>query len=382
MIITIIGWYGTETIGDRAILTGLISFFNKSYENFEIKLGSLYPFFSERTVSEDSSLWHKIIGKELKIDIFDSKDYSQLDKAIINSDLVIMGGGPLMHISEMYMIEYAFKRAKKLNTETGLIGCGVGPIFTKKFKKSLINIVQNSDLIILRDNASKKNLEDVFDEFNKTYDFNTVYISYDPAVECCLESNKFLGSEKSSDIIVNLREFPKDYSLEESNLINESLKEFINKLSQRYYDNKIVLMPMHYFYIGDDDRYFLNKIKFELNKDNIFVQNENLTLEKTMAIYKNGYFNVGMRFHSVVLQTILSAKNYVLDYTEPNKGKIFGFLKDIDNNGFYYDRYISLQENKANINIINNVEDEFFYDSEDVKKILNIYVQKLKEIKK
>ncbi len=380
MKITIIGWYGTETIGDRAILAGLISFFNKSYSQFEIKLGSLYTFFSERTIVEDRPLWHKIIGKEVKIDIFDSKNYRELDNAILNSDLVIMGGGPLMHISEMFMIEYAFKKAKKVKKTTGLIGCGIGPIFTKKFKRSLINIVQNSDLIILRDNASKMNLVDIFREFNQVYDFNTVYTSYDPAVECCLESDKFLSSKKSDDIIVNLRQFPQDYSLGESNLINESLKEFIDNLAQKYDKNNIVLIPMHYFHIGDDDRYFLNKIKFELNKDNIFVQNKNLTLEETMTLYKNGYFNIGMRFHSVVLQTILNAKNYVLDYTEPNKGKIFGFLKDIDNSGFYDSRYISLQEKNADIDIVQNINDKFNYDNDVMQNRLNIYIQKLKEI--
>ena len=44
MKITIIGWYGTETIGDRAILAGLISIFNQAYDEFEVKLGSLNPF--------------------------------------------------------------------------------------------------------------------------------------------------------------------------------------------------------------------------------------------------------------------------------------------------------------------------------------------------
>ncbi len=78
MKITIIGWYGTETIGDRAILAGLISFFDKSYVNFEIKLGSLYPFFSERTINEDYSFYKEIIRKDIKIDLFNSKDSKEL----------------------------------------------------------------------------------------------------------------------------------------------------------------------------------------------------------------------------------------------------------------------------------------------------------------
>jgi polysaccharide pyruvyl transferase WcaK-like protein len=379
MKITIIGWYGTETIGDRAILAGLISFFNKSYNKFEIKLGSLYPFFSQRTIDEDSYLWEKIIGKKVEIDIFDSKLTSELDKAIYNSDLIIMGGGPLMHISEMYMIEYAFKKAKKLNKITGLMGCGVGPIFTNKFKKSLIEITNNSDLIILRDSASKENLKRIFKEFNKTYDFDSVNVSFDPAVECCIESDKYIENIKNNNIIINLREFPQDYSLDKSDSINEFLKFFIKKISRDYSEHVIQLIPMHYFYIGDDDRTFLNQIKFELNEKNIVVQNENLTLEETMGVYKNAYFNVGMRFHSIVLQTILSGKNFILDYTEPNKGKIFGFLEDIDSSDFYKNRYISLQDEINESNIVNDISNKFEINQSFISNKLLVYTEKLKE---
>lgn len=57
MEITIIGWYGTETIGDRAILAGIISLLSKSISNLSIRLGSLYPFYSERTLYEDSDFF-------------------------------------------------------------------------------------------------------------------------------------------------------------------------------------------------------------------------------------------------------------------------------------------------------------------------------------
>ncbi len=43
--IAIIGWYGTETIGDRAILAGILSILNKAYGAYDVKLGSIYPFF-------------------------------------------------------------------------------------------------------------------------------------------------------------------------------------------------------------------------------------------------------------------------------------------------------------------------------------------------
>jgi polysaccharide pyruvyl transferase WcaK-like protein len=381
MKITIIGWYGTETIGDRAILAGLFSFFNKSYENFEIKLGSLYPFFSERTINEDYSFYKEIIKKDFKIDIFNSKDSNELLKAIKESDLVAMGGGPLMDLDELFMVEYAFKKARKFGVKTALLGCGVGPLFHKKYRKSVLNISLHSDVIILRDNKSKDNLEDIYKEFNTFFNNALVDTSYDPAVECTVEYSKLNKTKQKEYIAVNLREFPVEYNREnDSKNINEELKLFIKELALKHSNREVRLIPMHYFYIGNDDRVFLNSIALELNLENIKVQNPNLTLKETIEVYQNAYFNVGMRFHSVVLQTIASGRNYVLDYTEPKKGKIFGFLSDIDKNDFYKTRYISLQGDTITADIIKDETEKFSYVKDDVLERLNVYIEKLQKI--
>jgi len=383
MKITIIGWYGTETIGDRDILAGLISFLNKSYENFEIKLGSLYPFFSERTINEDYSFYKEIIKKDITIELFNSKNSEELNVTIQDSDLLIMGGGPLMDLDELFMVEYAFKRAKKHKVKTALLGCGVGPLFHKKYRKSVLNISLHSDIIILRDNKSKDNLEEIYKEFNKSFNSKLINTSYDPAVECTLEFNKLHTIVNQDYIAINLREFPVEYNKSnDSKNINEELQKFIESISVNFKDKEIRLIPMHYFHVGGDDRVFLNGIALKLQKDNIKVQNPNLTLKETIEIYSNAYFNIGMRFHSVILQTISSGKNYVLDYTEPKKGKIFGFLSDIDKNNFYNKRYISLQEDTITTDIIQNTNEKFVYDKNETIQRMDIYIQKLKEIKK
>jgi len=382
MKITIIGWYGTETIGDRAILAGLISFFSKSYDSFEIKLGSLYPFFSQRTINEDYAFYKEIIGKDIKIDIFNSKDSKELLTAIKDSDLVAMGGGPLMDLGELFMVEYAFKKAKKSGVKTALLGCGVGPLFHKKYRKSVLNISLNSDIAILRDNKSKDNLEEIYKEFNKFFDSSLVYTSYDPAVECTLEYNKQNSQVQDDYIAVNLREFPLEYNQQnESRNINNDLRNFIKELAIKYSDKKIKLIPMHYFHIGGDDRVFLNSIALDLKLENIEVQNPNLTLKETIEIYQNAHFNVGMRFHSVVLQTISSGKNYVLDYTEPKKGKIYGFLQDIETNSFYSSRYISLQNDEISIDMLKDENNKFELNINEIEKYMDIYLTNLKELK-
>lgn len=381
MKITIIGWYGTETIGDRAILAGLISLFNKTYQNFEIQLGSLYPFFSERTLNEDYAFYKEIIGIDFKFSIFNSKKSKELNNALKHSDVVLMGGGPLMDLDELFMVEYVFKRAKKLGIKTALLGCGVGPLFQSKYQKSVLEITLNSDLVILRDTKSKENLKALYQTFNMPFNEKKINTSYDPAVECVLEYNKITKCNRENYIAINLREFPREYNKDKnSGNINIDLEKFVSEVSDKFEDREIRLIPMHYFHIGTDDRVFLNKIAQHLNKPNITVQNSNLTLKETIQTYQNAYFNIGMRFHSVVLQSIASGRNYILDYTEPRKGKISGFLMDIDKNSFYTYRYTALQGDKISMDIIKNIDETFTFDNSTIEKNLVIYLNKLKEL--
>lgn len=383
MRIVILGWYGTETIGDRAILAGLISFFNKSFSDFEIKIGSLFPFFTNRTLDEDYDYYKQIVKRDIDIKIFNSRKILELEKAILNSDIVVMGGGPLMHLNELVMIQYAFKFAKKKNKKTAILGCGIGPLFRgQKYRKSVIEIFKFSDITILRDEVSKKNLMEIIDEFGyKTK--KEVYVSFDPAVECAIQYKDIYKQDNINEaqIVVNLRDFPSEYSKKDIKLdINKKLKKLVADISSQYNDKEIILIPHHYFYIGGDDREFLNSIKFSLNRSNLIVQNINLSLVETMQKYNEAILNIGMRFHAVVLQTIVSGKNYILDYTEPQKGKIYGFIKDIDKFNFYGDKYIQLQlEDLKNFNF-NLIEKKFDINKEILKRRNNVYIKLLKSL--
>lgn len=362
MKITILGWYGTETIGDRAILLGIMSLIEEKIGSYNIFLGSLFPFYTERTIKEEKLMISKIINSNCEVSIFNSKNINECREYIKKSDIVLMGGGPLMHIDELNIISFCFKYAKKLSKKTGIMGCGIGPFFSNKYKQLLIEIIENSDCIILRDIVSKNYLEDIYKEFRKTLQKN-ILIDFDPAVKCITSYLKLNNSieKKKNYIVVNLRKFPEEYAKKKSQVvkINQLLVDFVRNLADRFDDKEIILTPMHYFYIGNDDRDFLNEIAFMINKKNVVVQNIALNTKKTLDLFFNADICFGMRFHSVVFQTLVNGNNFILDYTEPNKGKISGFIEMIDKNSFYDDRYISLQENEYNlfdsINITNQV---------------------------
>jgi len=350
--ITIVGWYGTETIGDRAILTGLMSMLSSSFGTLEVFLGSLYPFYSQRMIHDDEGLYNQQIGQEIHISLFDSKNPRELDEAVTQSDLVVMGGGPLMHIQPLYMVDYAFRKAKKLKKPTAVLGCGIGPLFSLQYKKVLLSIIEHSNCVILRDSKSRDSIKDICRKLNYDLGNKEVLVSLDPALKCAWDfKNKGVSlPDEEFYLSVNYRSFPGGYSRKDlSQRINEEIINFTKLLARKNPDYPVYLTPMHYFSVGTDDRIFLNYVKEKCNCSNLVVQNEPLTLAGTMEIFSHSSFNVGMRFHSVLLQTVLSGKNIILDYTEPGKGKINGFIQMIDSSGFYKKRYVNLQESSLSL---------------------------------
>jgi len=378
MTVCIIGWYGTETIGDRGILAGILSIFHKAFgSGFSIRLGSLYPYFTERTIGEDSPYYKKVIGADIPFKLFDSHVARELDKAIEQSDLLLVGGGPLMHINAMFMLEYAFKRAKRKGKKTMLFGCGVGPLHKARHQKAAVALAEYSDSIVLRDTASVNQLQELFKKFGKKWYASKVASSLDPSVQCLLDFEAVSKNPASDDYIsVNFRSFPQEYAGSKTIRVNDLLFDFLGSLSEKFGDKPVRLIPMHYFHIGNDDRDFLNTLALKLNKKNVQVQNANLTLEQTMEVFRNAFLNMGMRFHSVVFQTLLHGGNIILDYTEPGKGKISGFLHDIGGEAFYKTRYINLQSmsqgSRMNFPDV-DVNEKFSFSKEAVLKKLEAY---------
>lgn len=339
MEITIIGWYGTETIGDRAILAGIFRVFSKAYGRFKVRLGSLYPFYTERTMYEDAEFYELAsCNRNLEIVLFNSLNPRELALNIRETDLLVVGGGPLMDLYEMNMLNYSFHLAKKYGIKSVILGCGWGPLSTSQAKRISCDMVSMSALTIFRDLKSKEEYLKIAQDINPN-----VHNLIDPAFIACEVYKENFRKERTEDhISVNFR----DVSLEGTHYFSDSLPEdvfvrIVDDLS-RQSQLPIHLIPMHNFYIGGDDRIILNRIKRALDNKNVVVQQTPLSLCQTMDSYYNAAFCVGMRFHSVVLQTVLNGNNFIVDYTDPVSGKIVGMMKDMGMMESYSERYYSL----------------------------------------
>ena len=365
MKIVIIGWYGTETIGDRAILAGICNVLHKVIGSFEIYLGSLYPFFTERTLYEDHDLIKRLAPGCSHIETFDSRNFRELRKNLVKSDLLIMGGGPLMDLKELYMVEYAFSLSRKKNIKSIVLGCGIGPVFKQWSRKSIVRILSLSGLNIFRDQQSYN----LYESWGiGRHDLTKCCVGIDSAAFCADDFKKNTIRKPSGQIAFNLRNFPKEYvDYNNDNKIDELLIDFMERLGEGVDSSKrILLVPMSYFHLGDDDRNYFDFLLSQVNNSSKYeIQWDPLTLEETMRTFQDAECSIGMRFHSVVLQSILCSNNYALDYSGFKTGKIWGFLSDVGRVGIDAEweksHYFALQ-NLSGSKINLTLDHDSFYD--------------------
>ena len=362
MKLCVLGWYGSETLGDRAILDGIIHIYSQLFDSLEVDIGSLFPVLTERTIFEDEPFMSR--HANLKVGLFDSRDKKTLKCFIEKSDMVIMGGGPLMDLELIYIIRDAFGYAKKKGKITGIIGCGYGPLANPDYTKCVADIISHSDVTIMRSLKCEERAKKLCNHCKYK-----IFTGMDPAELSAIEYSRNNGAvEKDNQWIVNIRDLK--YVYPNVFFDDAKLEECIRYLSERV--ENILLLPNHYFSIGGDDRYVMNKMSFVIDSQNIKVQQIPLNLKATYDVIARAKGCIGMRYHSIVFQTYLNGNNYIIDYTNPEKGKIPAFLDRIDKNGFYTDRYINVFKPEA-INFDLQNENRFSFHRDEFSRNVELY---------
>lgn len=377
MKVCIIGWYGSETLGDRAILAGILAFLSEAFDDLHVSLGSLFPFFSERTVSEDADLWKTLTDQTIALELFDSTRKGALERAIRNADLLLLGGGPLMDLRDMQLLAYGFRYARRKRVKTGVFGCGIGPLKQNASRKAAAEILSTADFAVFRDSLAEKAAADLCGgrQINSS-------CAIDPAAYCAVlyKQSKPLP-DRTRSISINLRKIFQEYGEEGlGTRFEDFAAELVKRITDANADHKIYLVPNHYFVVGRDDRSFLNQVKYRLHNREIRVQNRPLSLRETMDMYGSSACCVGMRFHAVVLMAILNGRCRVVNYTGSQAGKIAGFMADFDRQRYFgRGRMVALDAEEWNLSAFDNMTTDgvFVPDAERLDGAFDTYRQVL-----
>lgn len=342
--VLIVGWYGTETAGDKAILWTIINRLRcRSIAPQEVYVSSLYPFISQWTI------------KEMQLDnVSIVETYSkEFERVCDEVDEIIVGGGPLMDIEPLNHILYAFMRATRHKAITRIEGCGIGPLSSPLYTRLVSEIIRLSDHITLRDSASvNRCLQDfAISDVETVPDPATDYVLHVKSTELLQVAMPPLGSTRN--ISCFLREWGRDYAFEmnevEYNLVKHKfeaqLVQLVTFVAQAN-NAAIHLLPMHTFHVGGDDRVFnrylaksISPLLVEkgLQLEVSFARGPISPLEILQSMY-HAEFNICMRFHSVLFAEALGVPYIAIDYT--SGGKIKAFLETKGK----LNRLISLQD--------------------------------------
>lgn len=316
--IMICGWYGTETLGDKAIVAGIMEVLRSILgANSKITVVSLNPYVTDVTKKQMPE--------------FDGVDVVGVDmavSAVANYDYLLFGGGPVMAINELAPMQVLFEKARRSNVITVAAGVGVGPLGRKWFNDSIAAILKMCDVRIYRDKQSLEAAGRL--GVDVTFD----YVAEDPALTWLksfgvaghVSPTPPVGKEKI--LLLGLREFPyREYAadLVESDAVKigsnfeKSIVDALERLISLDQGWRIKPLPMCTNHFGSDDRWFYRrlfrgnvKLKPYLDYSLLY---EELAPAQYVESFKSADVLLGMRFHSVVFGLGLGLKTVAIDYT-------------------------------------------------------------------
>lgn len=368
----VIGWYGTETAGDKAILGGIMETIRRSTPQARFTIASSLPFYTRNTVAE--------LGAQSYCSVI-PYDYSQIAEFLPSSNAVVVGGGPLMDLIEVLDLVRIFDMAHKQQVRTALVGVGVGPLKRRLTKWGVKRLLTLADSITVRDSRSKQSavaLGVPADKIKIGTDPSVVYLdiirphlatvdtepvafhiatqkisthgshssrnntddSTSAGDETVRDSGQLPGSLDQSierpQIGIAVRDWPRKYATQ---LDDASYKERREWLIQFWadladqiietFDAEVSLIPMNTLHIGGDDRWLhLDVRRKSRHSQRIHAHTRSYSAEQIGALISRCTLLIGMRFHSVVFGTVIGVPTLAIDYTQGG-GKVGAYMKEL-----------------------------------------------------
>lgn len=345
---------GMFNLGDEAIIASFLPEIKKQIKNHDKNINNkkvkIKVFSSNNKKTKEL---HNINSIKLDISVKGLiKNIPSIIKNYSKMDLLVWGGGNLISdgSSILYTPFHLIKiiLAKLLGKKVAVYGIGVGPLngwFVKTWTRLILN---NVELITVRDENSKKLLR-------KAGVKKKIYVTADPAF--CLEAinrkqaikklekegivNNFTKNNSKQPLIaiVPRRVFhrksksiiPVKYKVKFGMIDKKSknkFKKFVNDLSKtadflvEKYNAKIVFIPMQMISAQEQEDHKISKeiIKKMQHKENaVIINSYNYSSQELKAVYGLMKLIIGIRFHSIVLGSSMNVPVVSLPYSLKGK---------------------------------------------------------------
>ena len=303
--VAISGYYGFQNIGDEAILYSMIQAFGT--------VGGIEPV----ALSNNPDYTRKQYG----IEAVDRWKFLTLMKSLKKCDQLASGGGSLLqdvtsHKSLIYYLGVVFL-AKLLGKKVMFYAQGIGPINTPRGKWLMKWLANKADLITVRDEASKKLLEQLGvnkPEIRETVDavlgIDRRQVNTRPGERILTE----MGISKGDAPIigVSLREWQN-----QDNYKKTVAKTCDNLIEMGY---KVIFIPFHF---PGDIAPGQDTIKLMSHGEKAILMKNRVEVEEMLGLLGSLHMVVGMRLHSLIMAAVMGVPIVGISY-DP---KVDSFMK-------------------------------------------------------
>jgi polysaccharide pyruvyl transferase WcaK-like protein len=321
--ILVCGWYGTETLGDKAILAGIVSILQEQLTDPSLHIASLEPYITRLTTSQMPELEGACVV-----------DIAQALELTASMDLVLFGGGPVMATRNLAEMLAIFERAAEHGIPTMLAGCGVGPLGSKYQNRMIRRLLKLASVRIYRDERSRATASGLGVETGHDL------VAEDPAFTWISKRHEVHsrtpddGNGNQPVILLGLRDWPcnqyaRNTGYAGARTIRGNFEQAVVTGLEALLDTgcqpRIVPFPMCTNHYGGDDRWFYRRLFRQCARLrellDYSVLSRELAPDEAIGIFNEADAALTMRFHSLVFATALGIPAVACDYTMGN-GKV------------------------------------------------------------
>lgn len=298
--VLLFGYYGYQNTGDEAILKTIVKQIKGAMADVSLKV---LTYKAEET------------EKKYKVSAVSRNRFMELIRAIKESDVVISGGGSILQdvTSSRSLLYYLaiIWLAKKLGKKVMFYGNGFGPI-TKVYNKKLVKYIINQvDVITVRDFQSKEAMKalGIRHEIQVTAD-----VTFAMAPLCRKSGRNILSDEglvpDKKIIGISVRPWR---GMENYKRIIANTADYLQHLNYQ-----VLFIPMQY----PHDQKLSVEIT-NLMKNKAYVLSRQYEPEEVLSVISELDLLIGMRLHSLVFAAIARVPMVGIEYDD----KIKSFLE-------------------------------------------------------
>jgi polysaccharide pyruvyl transferase CsaB len=315
--VLICGFYGNYNLGDEAMLAGMINLLQRVND---------WSFTVLSKTPQDTEHRHAV--RAIAIDTTQRRQWLDKQLAIISNPYFILGGGDLLRDSVDYSIAKFWlaylQKAIMLRHRTLLLGVSVGEIWRAQTKQLIPQILNQVDILTVRDLQSKIKLE----QLGVT---KQIHLIGDLALEAIPQLPP--TNRPTLKIGISLRHLS-DRGLtatgEHYSTMQQTIAEVADYLVERY-QAEIHFFPLRthpdsYHPTDDDYVSILSTLRYSKHSEKMNVHRYIGSLDEFYQLVNNLDLMIGMRLHSLIIAAGLNVPMLAAEY-DP---KVRGFMTEIN----------------------------------------------------